>query len=176
MVDSPRHRHVQAVLGAMRRLHFGELIASRRSRQRDLTLALVASRLLMASSKLATTRWRRLTTLPWELGLGEADENDLDQAMDWLLKRQDRIQKKLAARHLREGGIGAFRPDLQLWAKIAFTSPLPIHPGDSMCTETALTVYCRFRSISSAEMCRKRHCVGGRTFGNIQRDRQGHNS
>ena len=40
--------------------------------------------------------------------MGEADENDLYQAMDWLLGRQDRIQKKLADRHLAEGGIALF--------------------------------------------------------------------
>ena len=108
VVASPHHGHVLAVLTAMRRLNFANLIASRRSRQRDLTLAMVASRLLMASSKLATTRWWQLSTLPLELGLGEADENDLYQAMDWLLGRQDRIQKKLADRHLAEGGIALF--------------------------------------------------------------------
>jgi len=31
--------------------------------------------------------------------------NELYAAMDWLLQRQDRIQKKLAARHLRAGGL-----------------------------------------------------------------------
>jgi transposase len=34
------------------------------------------------------------------LGVGSADEDDLYAAMDWLLKRQGRIEKKLAARHL----------------------------------------------------------------------------
>lgn len=35
-------------------------------------------------------------------------------AMDWMLARQEAIQKKLAARHLSEGGRGAVRPVLQL--------------------------------------------------------------
>jgi transposase len=34
-----------------------------------------------------------------------ASEDDLYAAMDWLLQRQDRIQKKLAARHLRAGSL-----------------------------------------------------------------------
>jgi transposase len=40
-----------------------------------------------------------------ELGVGEASENDLYQAMDWPLERQPRIEKKLAARHLHEGSL-----------------------------------------------------------------------
>jgi len=35
--------------------------------------------------------------------VAEATENDLYEAMDWLLERQERIEKKLAARQLREG-------------------------------------------------------------------------
>jgi hypothetical protein len=34
-----------------------------------------------------------------EFGVTEADENDLYAAMDWLLERQEAIEKKLAARH-----------------------------------------------------------------------------
>jgi len=56
-------------------------------------------------SKLATTRQWHSTTLAEELGVEEASEDDLYQAMDWLLARQERIEKKLAARHLREGGL-----------------------------------------------------------------------
>jgi hypothetical protein len=37
-------------------------------------------------------------------GVSDADEDDLYAAMDWLLARQDSIQKKLAARHLKTGG------------------------------------------------------------------------
>ena len=37
--------------------------------------------------------------------MADADEDDLYAAMDWLLARQDAIQKKLAARHLSTGGL-----------------------------------------------------------------------
>src|SRR5947208_2387753 len=47
----------------------------------------------------------RKRTVAEELGVAEATENDLYEAMDWLLERQERIAKKLAARHLREGGL-----------------------------------------------------------------------
>src|SRR3712207_426970 len=37
--------------------------------------------------------------------LADADEDDLYAAMDWLLARQETIETKLAARHLKEGGL-----------------------------------------------------------------------
>jgi len=104
-VSSRRHGHVQAVLSAMDRLGLGALLASRRSRERDLIVGALAARICRPDSKLATTRWWKDTTLPETLGLEGADENDLYAAMDWLLLRQERIEKKLAARHLAEGGL-----------------------------------------------------------------------
>lgn len=107
-ISSWHHGHVEAVLRAMRRLGFEELIASTRSRERDLVVGMVAARILAPDSKLATTRWWHTTTLPKELGVEEADEDDLYDTMDWLLERQPRIEKKLAARHLKEGGLVLF--------------------------------------------------------------------
>jgi transposase len=46
-----------------------------------------------------------MTTLSEELGVADSDEDDLYKAMDWLLGRQQRIEKKLAARHLSEGSL-----------------------------------------------------------------------
>ena len=103
--SSPQHGNVLAVLTAMRALGFANLIASEKCRERDLAIAMVASRILGPQSKLATTRWWHSTTLPQELGIEDASEEDLYQAMDWLLARQPRIEKKLAKRHLREGGL-----------------------------------------------------------------------
>jgi transposase len=40
-----------------------------------------------------------------DFGVADASEDELYAAMDWLLARQDRIQKKLAARHLNEGSL-----------------------------------------------------------------------
>jgi hypothetical protein len=104
IVRSAHHGHVQAVLTAMRRLGFEKLLASRPSRERELVVALVAARLLWPGSKLATHRWWHLTTLPECLGIADATEDDLYAAMDWLLERQPAIEKKLAVRHLQEGG------------------------------------------------------------------------
>ncbi len=108
IVASPHHGHVQAVLTAMQRLGFEDIISSRPCRERDLVLGMVAARILEPESKLATTRWWGTTTLPAELGVTDADEDDLYDTMDWLLKRQPRIEKKLAARHLTEGGLVLF--------------------------------------------------------------------
>jgi len=97
------HGHVEAVLGTIKKLGLDDLIASRRSRERDLAVAMIAERLLHPCSKLATTRLWHATTLAQELRVADADEDDLYRAMDWVLARQDRIEKKLAARHLSEG-------------------------------------------------------------------------
>ncbi|MFQ5700960.1 MAG: IS1634 family transposase, partial [Acidobacteriota bacterium] len=107
-ISSPHHGHVQAVLDAMRRLGFAQLIASRPSRQRNLVVAMVAARILEPDSKLGTTRWWNLTTLPSLIGVSDADEDDLYTAMDWLRKRQPFIEKKLAARHLHNDGMALY--------------------------------------------------------------------
>jgi transposase len=70
-----------------------------------LVLAMIAARIVAPHTKLATTRWWHTTTLADEFGVADADENDLYAAMDWLLERQEAIQKKLAARHLSAGGL-----------------------------------------------------------------------
>ena len=64
---------------------------------------MVLERLLHPASKLATTRLWHCTTLAEELGVGDDDEDDLYEAMDWLLERQERIEQRLAKRHLHEG-------------------------------------------------------------------------
>jgi len=105
VVASPHHGHVQAVRIAMQQLGFDALVASRPSRERDLVVAMVVARILEPDSKLATTRWWHTTTLPADLGVSDADEDALYEAMDWGLARQDRIEQKLAARHLAAGGL-----------------------------------------------------------------------
>jgi hypothetical protein len=99
------HGHVHAVLGVIRTLGVDSLIASTPSRQRNLVLALVAERLLFPCSKLAITRHWHSTTLAEELGVADANETELYQAMDWLLTRQPAIEEKLAQRHLGENSL-----------------------------------------------------------------------
>jgi transposase len=105
---SPGHGHVDAVLTAMKRLGFSSLICSTASVQRDLVVAMVAARILQPQSKVATSLWWQNTTLPDTLQIGDADENDLYEAMDWLLKRQAGIEKILARRHLHDNAIALY--------------------------------------------------------------------
>ena len=105
VIASPAHGHVQAVFLAMQRLGFASVLASKPSRERDLVLAMVASRIICPATKLATTRLWSVSTLAQEFGVSDADEDELYAAMDWLLAGQDRIQKKLAARHLKEDSL-----------------------------------------------------------------------
>ena len=99
------HGHVQAVREMIAQLELDRLISAQHCRERDLVVAMIVQRLIAPCSKLATTRRWHTTTLADELGVAEATENDLYEAMDWLLERQERIEKKLAARHLSEGGL-----------------------------------------------------------------------
>ncbi len=108
IVRSAHHGHVHAVLTTLKRLGFEDLVASRPSRQRDLVVAMVAARILEPASKLATTRWWKTSTLAEELGVADADEEELYAAMDWLLGRQSTIERKLAGRHLQENGLVLF--------------------------------------------------------------------
>lgn len=103
--QSVPHGHVELVLAMMRKLDLARLIDPKPSRERDLVLALVAERLLAPASKLGTTRLWHSSTLPEELSLGEVDVEELYGALDALLERQARIEKKLARRHLAEGAI-----------------------------------------------------------------------
>ena len=93
------HGHVEAILAMIRHLDLEAVMASKRCRERDLVVGMIVQRLIDPCSKLATTR------LAEELGIADATEDELYAAMDWLLARQERIEKKLAARHLTEGGL-----------------------------------------------------------------------
>jgi len=100
--------HVRAVLGVMQKLGIPELLASRDSRQRSLVLGMIAERVLSPSSKLGTVRSWNSSTLGAELGVHDADADELYEALDWLLAAQPRIEKKLAGRHLSEGGLALY--------------------------------------------------------------------
>jgi len=105
IIRSLPHGHVDAVLTMIRKLGLEELVASEASPKRDLVIAMIAERLLFPSSKLAHTRHWHSTTLAEELAIAHATEDHLYDAMDWLLKRQGTIEKKLAGRHLAEGAM-----------------------------------------------------------------------
>jgi transposase len=109
VVRSRAHGHVEAVLTAMRRLGFDKLIDAKPSRERALVVAMVAERILAPeASKLGMARAFTDTTLGEDLGVADADEDELYAAMDWLSERQEAIEKRLARRHLKSGGLVLF--------------------------------------------------------------------
>ena len=105
VLRSRAHGAVQAVALTLQRLGLASLLGSKPCRERELVLAMVASRIVAPHTKLATTRWWHTTTLAEDFGVADASEDDLYAAMDWLLARQDTIQKKLGNRHLSAGGL-----------------------------------------------------------------------
>jgi transposase len=98
------HGHVMAILASLRAIGLERMIAPRRSRQRDLVVAMIVQQLLHADSKLADTRLWHSTTLAEEMEVADADENELYGALDWLLDQQQKIEGRLASSHFAEGG------------------------------------------------------------------------
>jgi len=80
------------------------------SRERDIAYALIVSRAVRPGSKLSTVRWWNSgdTTLAADLGVAGVSTDDVYGAMDWLLAQKKKIEKKLAKRHLPEGGIAMY--------------------------------------------------------------------
>lgn len=103
IVQSQPHGHVEAVLAAMKRLGLARLICHRRCKERDLIMALIASRILNPDSKLALSRSWNQSTLGGLLEIEDASDDALYAAMDWLFERQEAIETKLAKRHLKNG-------------------------------------------------------------------------
>jgi hypothetical protein len=95
--------HVNAALAMARRLELAKLLDRSPCRERDLCMAMIVGRVICPGSKLGMVRTLAQSTLASELGVEGADEDDLYAAMDWLVERQDRIEDRLAARHLRDG-------------------------------------------------------------------------
>jgi hypothetical protein len=105
ITESRPHGHVAAILGTAQKLDLAKMVDPQPSRQRDLVLAMIAGRVLQPASKLATTRLLDTTSLGSTLGVQDATEDELYAAMDWLLGRQERIERRLARRYLRPGGV-----------------------------------------------------------------------
>jgi transposase len=100
--------HVEAALSMARRLELSRLIDRQPSKERELVLAMVVQRVLEPGSKLWMARALQRSTLAGELGVEGADQDDLYRAMDWLLERQEKIEDRLARRHLRDGELVLF--------------------------------------------------------------------
>lgn len=112
IVRSLPHGNAAAVLGTIRKLGLDRLIAREHSRERDIVVGLIAQRLLHADSKAACVRGLReetqTSTLASLLGIGDIALHEAYDALDWLVVRQESIEKRLAKKHMAKG-------DLALW-------------------------------------------------------------
>lgn len=101
------HGHVAATLGTLQNLGLDNVLASRPSRRRDLAIGMIVARVIAPASKLATARAFKdetaTTSLSLELAIQDVHEDELYETLDWLAKRQRRIETKLAKRHLTDG-------------------------------------------------------------------------
>jgi hypothetical protein len=98
------HGHVAALWAMADKLCVAQLLGPACA-ERDLALALVVARAVRPASKLATTRWWAETTLGTDLGVVDASTDDVYAAMDWLVGRQETIERALAKRHLSQGAL-----------------------------------------------------------------------
>jgi hypothetical protein len=92
---SRAHGHVALVHAAAQQLGLPALLGPA-CRERDLAYALIVSRVVAPRPKLATLAWWDDVTLGPDLGIADAPRDDVYQAMDWLLGRQDPIEAALA--------------------------------------------------------------------------------
>jgi transposase len=110
MLRSLPHGHVAAAVGKLRELGIDRLLSQngqQPEREVALCVAMIVARLIEPGSKLATGRLLNNETATCSLGqvlkLGEVDEQQLYAALDWLIGQQERIEKALARRHLKNG-------------------------------------------------------------------------
>ena len=107
IVRSLPHGHVAAVLGTLQKIGLDRLISAKPCREAQLVIAMIVLRIIAPASKLANLTSLQAETaehsLADELQLQDIDTPELYEALDWLLKRQSRIENKLAKRHLKEG-------------------------------------------------------------------------
>jgi hypothetical protein len=98
---------VAAALGTARKIGCDRILGPDGNRCRDLVLAMIVSRILEPTSKLAAARalspQTASSSLGTVLGLDAVDEDELYTALDWLLVRQPAIETALAKRHLSHG-------------------------------------------------------------------------
>lgn len=109
VIRSLPHGHVSAILETIKKLGIEQIISEKNSRISNLVVAMIVARIINPQSKLATARGFNSETCSSSLGkildLEKADEDELYNALDWLLERQEKIEKKLALKHLDSGAL-----------------------------------------------------------------------
>lgn len=109
IIRSLPYGHVFAILSVINQIGLKSMISSRDCKELHLVIALIISRIVHPGSKLATARSMSRetcsTALGDVLGIERVSETDFYHAMDWLLKRQDKIESSLARKHLEDGSL-----------------------------------------------------------------------
>ena len=109
VIRSRPHGHVMVILETIKKLGLDKMIAGSTSRIRNLVLGMIIFRIINPKSKLATARGFHEKTCSNSLGkvlnLEKADEDELYEALDWLLKKQEKIENKLASLYLNNGSL-----------------------------------------------------------------------
>src|ERR1700730_9342463 len=110
LLRSLPHGHVAAALGMLRKLKLDRVLSQggrQPSHEVSLSIAMIVARLLDPVSKLATARLLDAETancsLGAVLGFTAVDEQQLYDALDWLVDQQERIENALAPRNLKNG-------------------------------------------------------------------------
>jgi transposase len=101
--------HVAAVLGTLHKIGLDRIIGGKGLREHALSVAMIVARIIDPRSKLATARGLKdesmFSALGEVLGVEQAGEDELYEAMDWLGQRQERIEGTLAKKHLDNGSL-----------------------------------------------------------------------
>jgi len=109
IIRSWPYGHILSILSVINDMGLKSIIASRESKELHLVIAMIVSRIVNPGSKLATARAISRETCSTALGdllaINHLSETDLYRAMDWLLKRQDKIESSLARKHLENGSL-----------------------------------------------------------------------
>ncbi len=109
VIRSLPHGHVAAILEMTKKLGLSNIISEQSSRKKNLVMAMIIARIINPKSKLATCRGFNHQTCSNSLGkllnLENATEDELYEALDWLLEHQSKIEHKLAKKHLISGSL-----------------------------------------------------------------------
>ena len=102
--------HWAAVVAMIRKIGLDKAIGHPSDRNHRICLALIASRVVDPQSKLATSKaWREEANgLLILLNLQDVTTDEIYAAMDWLVERQPKIEKKLAKQRLDSGDIALY--------------------------------------------------------------------
>jgi len=109
VIRSLPHGHVWAIFKTIRDLGLDLLINDKKTKKRSLIEAMIIARIINPASKLATARGVDLDTCSSSigkvLGVEKVTANELYESLDYLVSKQEKIESKLAEKHLIGGSL-----------------------------------------------------------------------